>query len=74
MTGKSTSLTEYAKQHKRATKGAWFDSLPAEVQQQCIDGWRAGLRASVIAEWLKAEGYKEVTLSRIAVVGLRASE
>jgi len=74
VTGKSTSLAEYAKSHKRATKGAWFDSLPADVQQECIDGWRAGMRASVITEWLRSKGYKEATHSRVAVVGLRASE
>jgi hypothetical protein len=72
VTGKSTSLTEYAKGHKRATKGAWFDTLPADVQKQCIEGWRAGLRATTITEWLWAEGYEEATMSRVAVVGLRA--
>lgn len=73
MTGKSTSLTEFAKGRKRASSGAWFDTLPDEVKQQCIEGWKQGLRATVIAEWLKAEGY-DATSGRVAVIAERAKD
>ena len=61
------SLTEYAEANPpRRRNGTWMETnLPPDVLEQCIEGWRTGLRATTLERWLKSEGYSEVTSSRI---------
>ena len=68
MTGKSKqSLAEFAEAHplRRGSKTWMETNLPPEVLEECVQGWRSGLRATTLERWLKSQGYAEVTSSRI---------
>lgn len=71
MTGKTLDLAEFAKTRKRATSIAWFDKLPEDVKQQCIEGWRQGLRATVICDWLVSVGHEDATPGKVAAIEAR---
>ena len=68
MTKPKLSLTEFAKANPPHRTGVpWMEAnLPADVLEQCREGWKAGLRSTTLERWLKSEGYAEATASRIA--------
>ena len=66
MKGTKQSLAEFAKANpSRHSSTTWVEAnVPSELIEEMRDGWKAGLRATTIERWLKAEGY-EATTSRI---------
>lgn len=74
-TGERLSLTEFAAAARRSTSGrSWMEELPPDVLEECKAGWRAGLRARPIVDWLKALGYKEATPGRVGWLEKHADE
>lgn len=64
--GTPGSLAEYAKERGvQHGTGPWMDQLPDDVKRQCLDGWIAGMRGTVICEWLKTLGYEDATEAKV---------
>lgn len=60
------TLQEYADARPmRHGLGAWFESLPEDVQKQAIEGWKAGLGQTIILEWLQSLGFEGATKGRV---------
>ena len=67
MPGSSQSLSEYAQArggHRKSV--SWMEGLPPEVLEQARQGWRDGLRHTVIVEWLVSIGYPDATSGKVA--------
>lgn len=59
-------LATYAKSHAKHHGGkSWMESLPPDILEQCKEGWRNGLRATLIYEWLVAQGFEDASTSRV---------
>lgn len=65
-TGNSQTLSDFAQTYQgRATRKAWFENLPQEVQDQLVAGWDKGLGGTVLLDWLKSIGYADATAGRV---------
>ncbi len=59
-------LHEFAKEARKKTGDpAWYESLPPEVLEEIRKGRKIGLGATIIARWLKSEGYPDATPNRV---------
>jgi hypothetical protein len=60
------SLEAYAKERGVAHGSEkWMDRLPEDLKQQCLEGWKAGIRGTVMCEWLKSIGYEDASEAKV---------
>lgn len=68
-----TSLTDFAKTRgAKHTATPWMERLPGDILEECKAGWKAGLRATTIVEWLIEQGYEDASSGKVAWLATHA--
>lgn len=59
------SLSDFAAGRERATRRAYLDTLPDEIQTQVAASHDLQIPATVVAEWLNELGYDQATWTMV---------